>query len=192
MSNYRELKALGKPVGPRMDESFGKECDDDEWKERTAEMEVISTGSIGFGCPLGIGKEGNSGNAGWKAVGKTTLCIHVTTEAQRRWYVRHYRYWTCLWWLVCSKAWVDVDNLLISQPDYGAGPPETADRLILSERGREVIIDSVAALVPKGELEGRNGVMRGSKEYGATRQGSWAPGTEKTAPLIKQILFAFY
>jgi recombination protein RecA len=122
---------------------------------------VVSTGSIGLDVALGIGglPRGRVVEIyGPESSGKTTIAIHVIAEAQKR-------------GGMCAiidaehafdsgyalKLGVDVDNLLISQPDYGEQGLEIADRLILSGALDVVVIDSVAALVPKGELEGEMG-----------------------------------
>jgi recombination protein RecA len=130
--------------------------------ERSQEpMEVISTGSIGLDSALGVGglPKGRIIEVyGPESSGKTTIAIHVIAEAQKM-------------GGMCAiidaehafdsgyakKLGVDVDNLLISQPDYGEQGLEIADRLILSGALDVVVIDSVAALVPKGELEGEMG-----------------------------------
>ncbi len=124
-------------------------------------QEVISTGSIGLDMALGIGglPKGRVVEIyGPESSGKTTVAIHVIAEAQKK-------------GGICAiidaehafdsgyaqKLGVDVDNLLISQPDYGEQALEIADRLILSGALDVVVIDSVAALVPKSELEGDMG-----------------------------------
>ena len=124
-------------------------------------MEVVSTGSIGLDVALGIGglPRGRVIEIyGPESSGKTTIAIHVIAEAQKKGgmcaiidaehaFDSNY----------AKKLGVDVDNLLISQPDYGEQGLEIADRLILSGALDVVVIDSVAALVPKGELEGEMG-----------------------------------
>ena len=124
-------------------------------------QEVVSTGSIGLDTALGIGglPRGRVIEIyGPESSGKTTVATHVIAEAQKRGgmcaiidaehaFDSHY----------AQKLGVDIDNLLISQPDYGEQALEIADRLILSGALDVVVIDSVAALVPKGELEGEMG-----------------------------------
>ena len=130
----------------------------DKQKEK---IDVISTGSIGLDVALGVGglPAGRIVEIyGPESSGKTTIAIHTIAEAQKK-------------GGICAiidaehafdasyarKLGVDVDNLIISQPDYGEQGLEIADRLISSGAVDVVVIDSVAALVPKGELEGEMG-----------------------------------
>jgi recombination protein RecA len=124
-------------------------------------IETISTGSLGLDVALGVGgfPRGRIIEIyGPESSGKTTIAIHTIAEAQKK-------------GGICAiidaehafdasyarKLGVDVDNLIISQPDYGEQALEIADRLISSGAIDVVVIDSVAALVPKGELEGEMG-----------------------------------
>lgn len=124
-------------------------------------VETISTGSLGLDVALGVGgfPRGRIIEIyGPESSGKTTIAIHTIAEAQKK-------------GGICAiidaehafdasyarKLGVDVDNLIISQPDYGEQALEIADRLISSGALDVVVIDSVAALVPKGELEGEMG-----------------------------------
>jgi len=124
-------------------------------------IDVISTGSLGLDVALGVGgfPRGRIIEIyGPESSGKTTIAIHTIAEAQKK-------------GGICAiidaehafdasyarKLGVDVDNLIISQPDYGEQALEIADRLISSGAVDVVVIDSVAALVPKGELEGEMG-----------------------------------
>jgi recombination protein RecA len=95
---------------------------------------------------------------GPESSGKTTLAVHVIAEAQKRGgicaFIDAEHAFDSVY---AQKLGVDTDNLLISQPDYGEQALEIADRLILSGALDVVVIDSVAALVPKGELEGEMG-----------------------------------
>jgi recombination protein RecA len=124
-------------------------------------MEVVSTGSIGLDTALGVGglPRGRIIEIyGPESSGKTTIAIHVIAEAQKKGGMcaiidAEHAFDS----LYARKLGVDVDNLLISQPDYGEQGLEIADRLILSGALDVVVIDSVAALVPKGELEGEMG-----------------------------------
>ncbi|GAA4465847.1 recombinase RecA [Nemorincola caseinilytica] len=125
------------------------------------QMEVTSTGSLGLDIALGVGgfPAGRIVEIyGPESSGKTTIAIHTIAQAQKK-------------GGICAiidaehafdasyarKLGVDVDNLIISQPDYGEQGLEIADRLISSGAIDVVVIDSVAALVPKGELEGEMG-----------------------------------
>jgi recombination protein RecA len=124
-------------------------------------MEVISTGSIGLDMALGVGglPKGRVVEIyGPESSGKTTLAIHIIAEAQKKGGMcaivdAEHAFDSAY----AQKLGVDIDNLLISQPDYGEQGLEIADRLILSGALDVVVIDSVAALVPKGELEGEMG-----------------------------------
>ena len=130
----------------------------DKQKEK---MDVISTGSIGLDVALGVGGLPCGRIVeiyGPESSGKTTIAIHTIAQAQKK-------------GGICAiidaehafdasyarKLGVDVDNLIISQPDYGEQGLEIADRLISSGAVDVVVIDSVAALVPKGELDGEMG-----------------------------------
>ncbi len=129
--------------------------------KQTVNIETISTGSLGLDVALGVGgfPRGRIVEIyGPESSGKTTIAIHTIAEAQKK-------------GGICAiidaehafdasyarKLGVDVDNLIISQPDYGEQGLEIADRLISSGALDVVVIDSVAALVPKGELEGEMG-----------------------------------
>ncbi len=124
-------------------------------------MEVISTGSIGLDTALGVGgvPKGRVVEIyGPESSGKTTIAIHIIAEAQKKGGIcaiidAEHAFDSSY----ARKLGVDVDNLLISQPDYGEQALEIADRLILSGALDVVVIDSVAALVPKSELEGEMG-----------------------------------
>lgn len=130
--------------------------------ERTQEpQEVVSTGSIGLDTALGIGglPRGRVVEIyGPESSGKTTIATHVIAEAQKKGgmcaFIDAEHAFDSSY---AQKLGVDIDNLLISQPDYGEQALEIADRLILSGALDVVVIDSVAALVPKGELEGEMG-----------------------------------
>lgn len=130
----------------------------DKQKEK---MDVISTGSLGLDLALGVGglPAGRIVEIyGPESSGKTTIAIHTIAQSQKK-------------GGICAiidaehafdasyarKLGVDVDNLIISQPDYGEQGLEIADRLISSGAVDVVVVDSVAALVPKGELEGEMG-----------------------------------
>src|SRR5215207_4188969 len=130
--------------------------------ERSTEpMEVISTGSIGLDAALGVGglPRGRVVEIyGPESSGKTTIAIHVIAEAQKKGGMcaiidAEHAFDSAY----AQRLGVDIDNLLISQPDYGEQALEIADRLILSGALDVVVIDSVAALVPKSELEGEMG-----------------------------------
>ncbi len=124
-------------------------------------VEAIPTGSVAFDLALGIGgfPRGRVVEIfGPEATGKTTLALHVIAEAQRRGGqaafidAEH-----ALDPTYASKVGIDVDNLLISQPDYGEQALEIAEVLVRSGAVDVIVVDSVAALVPKAELEGEMG-----------------------------------
>ena len=160
MSNTEKLKAL-KLTMDKIDKDFGKGSVMMMNEKGNVEQEVISTGSIGLDVALGIGglPKGRVVEIyGPESSGKTTLAIHVIAEAQKKGgmcaFIDAEHAFDSIY---AQKLGVDIDNLLISQPDYGEQALEIADRLILSGALDVVVIDSVAALVPKGELEGEMG-----------------------------------
>ncbi len=126
-----------------------------------ADVETISTGSLGLDYALGVGglPRGRITEIyGPEASGKTTLAIHVIAEAQKKGGIcaiidaehafdRFY----------AEKLGVDVNNLLIAQPDNGEQALEIAEQLIRSAAVDILVVDSVAALTPKGEIEGDMG-----------------------------------
>jgi recombination protein RecA len=125
------------------------------------EIEVVSTGSLGLDIALGIGglPKGRIVEIyGPESSGKTTLALHAIAEAQKKGGVcafidaEH-----ALDPGYARKLGVDVDNLLISQPDAGEQALEIADTLVRSGAIDVLVVDSVAALVPKAELEGEMG-----------------------------------
>ncbi|HEU4901697.1 MAG TPA: recombinase RecA [Flavisolibacter sp.] len=160
MSNAEKLKALKLTID-KIDKDFGKGSVMmmNERAEQT--QEVVSTGSIGLDAALGIGglPRGRVVEIyGPESSGKTTVATHVIAEAQKKGGMcaiidAEHAFDSAY----AQKLGVDIDNLLISQPDYGEQALEIADRLILSGALDVVVIDSVAALVPKGELEGEMG-----------------------------------
>ncbi len=130
-------------------------------KDAAMKVPAIPTGSIAFDLSLGIGgfPRGRVIEVfGPEATGKSTLALHVIAEAQKQGgqaafidaeHALDPRY--------AASVGVDVDNLLISQPDYGEQALEIAEVLVRSGAVDVVVIDSVAALVPKAELEGEMG-----------------------------------
>jgi recombination protein RecA len=159
-TNTEKIKAL-KLTMDKIEKDFGKGSVM-LMNERSQEpMEVISTGSIGLDIALGVGglPRGRVVEIyGPESSGKTTLATHIIAEAQKKGGMcaiidAEHAFDSSY----AQKLGVDIDNLLISQPDYGEQGLEIADRLILSGAVDVVVIDSVAALVPKGELEGEMG-----------------------------------
>lgn len=158
--NAEKFKAL-KLTMEKIDKDFGKGSVMMMNEKATGPQEVVSTGSIGLDVALGIGglPKGRIVEIyGPESSGKTTIATHVIAEAQKKGGMcaiidAEHAFDSSY----AQKLGVDVDNLLISQPDYGEQALEIADRLILSGALDVVVIDSVAALVPKGELEGEMG-----------------------------------
>ena len=129
--------------------------------EKAVEVEAISTGSLGLDIALGIGglPRGRVIEIyGPESSGKTTLALHVVAEAQKRGGIcsfidaEH-----ALDTVYAHKLGVDLEQLLISQPDTGEQALEIADTLVRSGAIDVLVIDSVAALTPKAELEGEMG-----------------------------------
>lgn len=156
-----KLKALEAAVN-QIEKQFGKGAVMRLGQKEAAEkIPSIPTGSIAFDLALGIGgfPRGRVVEIfGPEATGKTTLALHVIAEAQKRGGVAAFidaehaldpKY--------AAAVGVDVDNLLISQPDYGEQALEIAEVLVRSGAVDVIVVDSVAALVPKAELEGEMG-----------------------------------
>ncbi len=159
-SKEDKLKALELTVG-KLDKIYGKGTVMKLGDKVMVEADTIGTGSLGLDIALGIGglPRGRIVEIyGPEASGKTTLAIHAIAEAQKAGGIaaiidaehafdKNY----------AQNLGVDIDNLLISQPDNGEQALEIAEHLIRSGALDIVVIDSVAALVPKGELEGDMG-----------------------------------
>jgi recombination protein RecA len=145
----------------QIERAFGKGSIMKLGQREALEIEAISTGSLGLDIALGIGglPKGRIVEIyGPESSGKTTLALHVVAEAQRKGGAcafidaEH-----ALDPAYAKKLGVDIDNLLISQPDAGEQALEIADTLVRSGAIDVLVIDSVAALVPKAELEGEMG-----------------------------------
>ena len=160
MSSNEKLKAL-KLTMDKIEKDYGKGSVMMMNEKGVQQIEVISTGSIGLDVALGVGgvpKGRVIEIYGPESSGKTTIAIHIIAQAQKKGGVcaiidAEHAFDSAY----AQKLGVDIDNLLISQPDYGEQGLEIADRLILSGALDVVVIDSVAALVPKSELEGEMG-----------------------------------
>ena len=161
MSDQSEkLKALQLTID-KLDKTYGKGTIMKLSDERVVDVPAISTGSLGLDIALGIGgiPRGRVIEIyGPESSGKTTLAMHCMAEAQKQGgmvaivdaehaFDRSY----------AQKLGLDTENLLISQPDHGEQALEIAEHLIRSGAIDVVVIDSVAALVPKGEIEGDMG-----------------------------------
>ncbi len=145
----------------QIERAFGKGSVMRLGAEQVVETEVVSTGSLGLDIALGIGglPRGRVVEVyGPESSGKTTLALHVIAEAQKTG-------GTCAFIdaehaldpTYATKLGVDVDELLISQPDTGEQGLEIADTLVRSGAIDVLVVDSVAALVPRAELEGEMG-----------------------------------
>jgi len=160
MANEEKLKAL-KMTLDKIDKDYGKGSVMRLGEKQNVDMEVISTGSIGLDSALGVGgfpKGRIIEIYGPESSGKTTIAIHTIAEAQKKGGIcaivdAEHAFDASY----AKKLGVNIDDLLISQPDYGEQALEIAERLILSGALDVVVIDSVAALVPKGELDGEMG-----------------------------------
>lgn len=155
-----KLKALQLTLD-KLDKSYGKGTVMKLGDNKIDPIEYISTGSIGLDTALGIGglPKGRVVEIyGPESSGKTTLALHAVAAAQRAGGIaaiidaEH-----ALDRFYAAKLGVDIENLLVSQPDNGEQALEIADNLIRSGAIDIIVIDSVAALVPKAEIEGEMG-----------------------------------
>ena len=155
-----KLKALQEAMS-KIEKDFGKGSIMKLGEEKIDNVEVIPSGSISLDVALGVGgypKGRIIEIYGPESSGKTTLAIHAIAEAQKNGGIAAFidaehafdRFYA-------AKLGVDVDNLLISQPDNGEQALEIADQLIRSSAIDIIVIDSVAALTPKKEIEGDMG-----------------------------------
>lgn len=160
MSNVEKLKALQLTLD-KLEKSYGKGTIMKLGDTVIDAVEALSTGSLGLDIALGIGglpKGRIIEIYGPESSGKTTLAIHAIAEAQKKGGIAAFvdaehafdKFYA-------QKLGVDVENLFISQPDNGEQALEIADNLIRSGAIDIIVIDSVAALVPKGEIEGEMG-----------------------------------
>ncbi len=148
-------------VMDKLDKQYGKGTVMRMGDRQKIEEDVISTGSLGLDLALGIGglpKGRVIEIYGPESSGKTTLAIHAIAECQKQGGIaafidaehafdRHY----------AANLGVDIDSLLISQPDYGEQALEITENLIRSGAIDIIVVDSVAALVPRAEIEGEMG-----------------------------------
>ena len=155
-----KMKALQAAMA-KIEKDFGKGSIMKMGDEKIENVEVIPTGSIGLNAALGVGgypKGRIIEIYGPESSGKTTLAIHAIAECQKTGGVAAFidaehafdRFYA-------EKLGVDIDNLLISQPDNGEQALEIADQLIRSSAVDILVVDSVAALTPKKEIEGDMG-----------------------------------
>lgn len=162
-NNSEKLKALQAAMD-KIEKSFGKGSIMKMGDNHVQEVEVIPTGSIALNAALGVGgypKGRIIEIYGPESSGKTTLAIHAIAEAQKAGGIAAFidaehafdRFYA-------AKLGVDIDNLWISQPDNGEQALEIAEQLIRSSAIDIIVIDSVAALTPKAEIEGDMGDNR--------------------------------
>ena len=155
-----KMKALQAAMA-KIEKDFGKGSIMKMGDEQIENVEVIPTGSIGLNAALGVGgypKGRIIEIYGPESSGKTTLAIHAIAEAQKQGGIAAFidaehafdRFYA-------EKLGVDIDNLYISQPDNGEQALEIADQLIRSSAVDILVVDSVAALTPKKEIEGDMG-----------------------------------
>ena len=162
MSSEKEakLKAL-KLTLDKLDKAYGKGTVMKMGDKPVEEIDAISTGSLGLDLALGVGglPRGRVIEIyGPESSGKTTLTLHAIAEAQKKGGIAAFidaehafdRFYA-------EKLGIDVDNLIISQPDYGEQGLEITENLIRSGAIDIIVIDSVAALTPKSEIEGEMG-----------------------------------
>jgi recombination protein RecA len=158
--NKEKLKALQLTID-KIDKDYGKGTIMRMGDKPTNDVPVISSGSIGLDVALGIGGYPRGRVIeiyGPESSGKTTLAIHAIAEAQKVGGIAAFidaehafdRFYA-------EKLGVDIENLLISQPDNGEQALEITDSLIRSGAIDIIVIDSVAALTPKAEIEGDMG-----------------------------------
>ena len=160
MASSEKLKALQAAM-EKIEKSFGKGSIMKMGDNVVEQVEVIPTGSIALNVALGVGGYPRGRIIeiyGPESSGKTTLAIHAIAEAQKAGGIAAFidaehafdRFYA-------AKLGVDVDNLWISQPDNGEQALEIAEQLIRSSAIDIIVIDSVAALTPKAEIEGDMG-----------------------------------
>ncbi len=155
-----KLKALQLTLD-KLEKSYGKGAVMKLGDAPIEAMESISTGSLGLDIALGIGgvpKGRVIEIYGPESSGKTTLATHIIAEAQKKGGIAAFIDAEHAFdQFYAKKLGVDIENLLISQPDNGEQALEIADNLIRSGAIDVIVIDSVAALVPKSEIEGEMG-----------------------------------
>ena len=160
MADENKLKALAAAMS-KIEKDFGKGAIMKLGDEKVENVDVIPSGSLGLNLALGVGgypKGRIIEIFGPESSGKTTLALHAIAEAQKAGGIAAFidaehafdRFYA-------EKLGVDVDNLFISQPDNGEQALSIADQLISSAAVDIIVIDSVAALTPKAEIEGEMG-----------------------------------
>ena len=159
-ANEAKKKALQLTLD-KLDKTYGKGAVMKLGDEAIEEVEAISSGSIGLDLALGVGGYPRGRVIeiyGPESSGKTTLTLHAISECQKKGGIAAFidaehafdRFYA-------EKLGIDLSELIISQPDHGEQALEIADNLIRSGAIDMVVIDSVAALTPKSEIEGEMG-----------------------------------
>ncbi|GAA4844768.1 recombinase RecA [Algivirga pacifica] len=155
-----KLKALELTIA-KLDKTYGKGAVMKMTDDNVVDVPAVSTGSLGLDIALGIGglPKGRIVEIyGPESSGKTTLALHTIAEAQKQGgmaaFVDAEHAFDKIY---AEKLGIDMDRLLIAQPDHGEQALEIAEHLIRSGAIDVLIVDSVAALVPKAELEGEMG-----------------------------------
>ncbi|TAH37591.1 MAG: recombinase RecA [Alphaproteobacteria bacterium] len=160
-SDNPEKKRALEAALSQIERSFGKGSIMKLGTQDKIEVETIPTGSLGLDLALGIGGLAKGRIIeiyGPESSGKTTLALHVVAEAQKKGGTAAFvDAEHALDTAYAQKLGVDINNLLISQPDSGEQALEIADTLVRSGAVDILVIDSVAALVPRAELEGEMG-----------------------------------
>lgn len=158
--NSEKLKALQLTID-KLEKSYGKGTIMKLGDQPADSVEHISTGSIGVDAALGVGglpKGRVIEIYGPESSGKTTLALHAIAESQKAGGIAAFidaeHAFDSIY---AGKLGVDIDNLLVSQPDHGEQALEITDNLIRSGAIDIIVIDSVAALTPKSEIEGEMG-----------------------------------
>ncbi len=155
-----KLKALESTLG-NIEKAYGKGSVMKLGDDAVEKIESVSTGSLGLDFALGVGglPKGRVVEIyGPESSGKTTLALHVIAESQKKGGIAAFidaehafdRFYA-------QKLGVDIQNLLVSQPDFGEQALEITENLIRSGAIDVIVIDSVAALTPKSEIEGEMG-----------------------------------
>lgn len=155
-----KLKALQLTLD-KLDKTYGKGAVMKMGDVAISDIDAISSGSLGLDIALGVGGYPRGRVIeiyGPESSGKTTLTLHAIAEAQKAGGIAAFidaehafdRFYA-------ANLGIDIDNLIISQPDYGEQALEIADNLISSGAIDIIVIDSVAALTPKSEIEGEMG-----------------------------------
>ncbi len=164
MSSIDDKKKALQLVLEKMDKTYGKGTVMKMGDSAVVEVEVISSGSLGLDIALGVGgypKGRVIEIYGPESSGKTTLTMHAIAESQKAGGIAAFidaeHAFDATY---AKKLGIDVENLIISQPDNGEQALEIADNLIRSGAIDIVVIDSVAALTPKAEIEGEMGDSR--------------------------------